>query len=92
MGAWQCCIVTTGFMALYKVLDRYLPKQTPLSIACRLAATVVYSIPNNALFFTYGTSVHHAMEWYDKKSTQLYQYRLTHSIENDFIPPAFEVS
>jgi hypothetical protein len=95
MGVWQCCIVTPGFMALYKVLDRYLPKQTPFAIACRLAATVAYSIPNNALFFSYGTCVHHAVEWYDEKSILRDQYQKEYSCDDaeiaDFVPPEFDV-
>lgn len=75
MGFWAGFVVTPGFMTLYKVLDRFLPKQTPFAVVCRVAATVVYSVPNNTAFFAYGTCVHHAVEWYDKKSIIMQEHQ-----------------
>lgn len=100
MGIWACCAITPGHIILYKTLDRFLPtKQTPLTMACRLAAMVAYSIPNNAAFFTYGTCVHHAVEWYDKTLIQFDEYTQTEADANTkgdtnagFVPPAFHAA
>ena len=64
MGTWAICFYTPAYMGLYAAFDRILKKRTPLAISSRVAGAVIYSIPVNALFFLYGTSVHHTMEWY----------------------------
>jgi hypothetical protein len=93
MGFWAGFIVTPGFILLYGVLDRYLPKQTPFAIFCRVAATVIYSVPNNTAFFAYGTCVHHAVEWYDKKCVlmQEYQQNIENGQDAELVLPDFDV-
>lgn len=64
MGIWAIFFYTPAYMGLYAAFDRIFQKRTPLAISSRVAGAVVYSIPINALFFLYGTSVHHTLEWY----------------------------
>ena len=64
MGIWAICFYTPAYMGLYSAFDRIFQKRTPLAISSRVAGAVVYSIPVNALFFLYGTSVHQTLEWY----------------------------
>jgi hypothetical protein len=91
MGMWACCVVTPGHMVLYRVLDRCLPQKTPFAIACRLASTIAYSIPNNTLFFMYGTCVHHTVEWYDQRTLLWEQYKERGDRGRPFAAPAFDV-
>jgi len=64
MGVWAICFYTPAYMALYAAFDRVFQKRTPFAIGSRVVGAVIYSIPVNALFFFYGTSVHHTLEWY----------------------------
>ena len=64
MGIWAICFYTPAYMGLYAAFDRIFQKRTPMAISSRVAGAVIYSIPVNALFFLYGTSVHHTLEWY----------------------------
>mmetsp|Transcript_5025 Transcript_5025/g.9694 ORF Transcript_5025/g.9694 Transcript_5025/m.9694 type:complete len:318 (-) Transcript_5025:14-967(-) len=64
MGLWSVLFYTPAYMALYAAFDRVFKARTPLAVGARVAGALVYSIPVNALFFVYGTSVHHTMEWY----------------------------
>ena len=63
MGVWSVVFYTPAYMALYAAFDRIFLKKTLFSIAARVAGALVYSIPVNAAFFFYGTSVHHTLEW-----------------------------
>jgi hypothetical protein len=64
MAAWSVGIYTPFYVGLYRLYDRYLPKQTPASIAARVVLSFVCSIPVNAAFYVYGTAVHHTTEWW----------------------------
>lgn len=66
MAAWAGIVHTPGMMMLYKVMGKIFPIQNTFTLFLKLAATCVYSVPNNAAFFVYGTCVHHVVEWYDK--------------------------
>lgn len=84
MGMWATCFLTPGFMMLFKAFDKYLPHKTPFSVACRLVGAFMWSIPNNAAFFAYGTCVHHTIEWWDE--TQLIKTKMAaDSNENEDI-------
>ncbi len=63
MTAWSVCVYTPFYMGLYRLYDRYLPKQTPASIATRLALSFLTAVPVNAAFYTYGAAAHHTIEW-----------------------------
>lgn len=67
MAAWSVCLYTPFYIGLYRLYDRYLPKQTPASIAARVALSFLTSIPVNAAFYTYGAAAHHTMEWMDSR-------------------------
>lgn len=64
MGLWSVLFFTPAYMALYAAFDRVFKTRTPLAVGARVVGAVLYSIPVNALFFVYGTSVHHTLEWY----------------------------
>jgi hypothetical protein len=63
MAAWSVCAYTPFYISLYKLYDKFLPKQTPLSVAARVGLSFICSIPVNAGFYIYGTTVHHTMQW-----------------------------
>jgi len=92
MGVWAAVFWTPGMMVLYKVLDRLGLGYTPFAVACRVAATVVYSVPNNAAFFAYGTCIHHTVEWYDERSKLLELQDQAGGSFNDVELPEFDVA
>lgn len=64
MVFWNVTVTTPAFMAFYNYCDRlFLGKPTPLTVGTRVIMTLAFSIPINAMFFTYGTCVHHAAAW-----------------------------
>lgn len=63
MAFWSGFLATPSFIALYRVFDRLLPASTPLTVAARVGITFIMSVPVNAIFFCYGTLVHHVTEW-----------------------------
>ena len=63
MIGWSVGYMTPVFLYFYRVLDRIFPKRTAATIGARVFASFVVSIPTNAIFFMYGTSVHHVAEW-----------------------------
>lgn len=63
MMAWSAGAYTPLYVAIYKVCDRFMPHQTPVTVTARVALSFLLSVPINAGFFTYGTFVHHTMEW-----------------------------
>ena len=64
MAAWSAGFYAPFYVFLYRLYDRYLPKQTPASIGARVALSFVCSIPVNAAFYTYGTTVQHTTDWW----------------------------
>jgi hypothetical protein len=69
MASWVIFYVPF-YATLYKLYDRYLPKQTPGGIVARVGLSFVCSIPVNAVFYTYGTTIHHTKDWYSKLQQQ----------------------
>ena len=65
MGTWAVFIFSPGYMFLYATLDKVFPLKTPTTIIARVLISMVYSIPMNTLFFTYSTSAHHTLEWWN---------------------------
>ena len=63
MAAWSVGAYTPFYISLYKLYDKFLPKQTPLSIASRVGLSFLCSIPVNAGFYIYGTTVNHTLDW-----------------------------
>jgi hypothetical protein len=63
MASWVLFYVPF-YASLYKAYDRYLPKKTPAGILARVALSFATSVPVNAAFYTYGTSVEHTQDWY----------------------------
>jgi hypothetical protein len=63
MSGWAAGFMTPFFMSLYRFYDHLFRVNTYPSIIAKVAMTFVASIPVNALFFVYGTSVHHTAEW-----------------------------
>lgn len=68
MAAWAVCVYTPFYVSLYRLYDRYLPKQTPASIATRMFLSFLTSAPVNAAFYTYGAAAHHTIEWLGQKT------------------------
>ena len=64
MVIWNVGFTTPAFLCLYHFCDRIFVKQTPWTVAGRVFVTLLFSVPVNTLFFTYGTCVHHTAEWY----------------------------
>lgn len=64
MGSWA--IMSGGFsIIIFRVYERlYPPSKSPSGVAMRVASSFLLSIPVNILFFTFGTFVHHATEWW----------------------------
>ena len=63
MAAWSLLWTTPVMLYFYRFLDHLFPQRTKGTIVARVLLSVVFSIPNNAMFFVYGTCVHHAAEW-----------------------------
>ena len=57
MVAWSVFAYTPFYVVLYRLFDRYLPKQTPTTIAARVFLSFVTSIPVNAAFYVYGSAI-----------------------------------
>lgn len=64
MVTWNVVFTTPFFLYLYRVCDRIFVPPTFWTVSARVLVTLVFSVPVNALFFTYGTCVHHTAEWY----------------------------
>ncbi len=72
LGLWASCVMTPGFIGLFRALDHFLGTiKTPFTIGCRLVCCFLWSLPNNAAFFAYGTCVHHTLEWWEGNQTQV---------------------
>ena len=76
MVAWSVGVYTPFFLTLFSVYGRWLGPVRPHLLyrdaALRACLTYMNSIPLNAAFFTYGTTVHRVMEAYstdDEKGT-----------------------
>jgi hypothetical protein len=64
MALWGGC-TTPVFIILYRLFDRYLPRNiSPASVLPRVALTFMFSIPVNAIFFCYGSFIQHAANYY----------------------------
>lgn len=63
MICWSSFIYTPFYVQIYKLYDKYLPKQTPATVLAKVAMSLILSIPLNAAFFCYGTCIHHTAEW-----------------------------
>jgi len=63
MIGWSVGYMTPVFLYLYRLFDRMFPQKTPATICARVFGSFVVSIPTNAIFFMYGTSIHHVAEW-----------------------------
>lgn len=64
MACWGG-LTTPFFITMFRLFDRYLPRNvTPASVLPRVGITFLFSIPVNAIFFCYGSFVHHAAEYY----------------------------
>lgn len=61
MAAWAAIFYTPFYMTLYRVFDRYLPRQGVLPIASRVGLSFASSVPVNAAFYLYGTLAQHAI-------------------------------
>ena len=64
MVTWNVVFTTPFFLYLYRVCDRIFAAPTFWTVSGRVLVTLFFSVPVNALFFTYGTCVHHTAEWY----------------------------
>jgi hypothetical protein len=64
MVTWNVVFTTPFFLYLYRVCDRIFVPPTFWTVSARVLVTLFVSVPVNALFFTYGTCVHHTAEWY----------------------------
>jgi hypothetical protein len=83
MAAWSVGIYTPFYVGLYRLYDRYLPKQTPASIAARVVLSFVCSIPVNAAFYVYGTAVHHTTEWWSLRQELLQLEQLQEDVSQE---------
>jgi hypothetical protein len=64
MVVWAVAFYTPFFVMLYKAFDLLLPKRvTPMTVSARTGLSLLVSIPVNAAFFCYGSSIHHLTEW-----------------------------
>lgn len=63
MIGWSVGYMTPVFIHFYRLMDRAFPQRTAATIGARVFGSFLMSIPTNAMFFMYGTSVHHAAEW-----------------------------
>ncbi|KAG7344366.1 Mpv17 / PMP22 family protein [Nitzschia inconspicua] len=63
MASWAFLYVPF-YATVYKAYDRYLPKKTPVGILARVALSFGTSVPVNAAFYTYGTTIEHTQAWY----------------------------
>jgi hypothetical protein len=74
MAAW-CFFYTPFYVAVYKMYDKYLPRKTPGSIAARVGMSFAFSIPINAAFYLYGTTINHTIDWYSELRQSRVPYR-----------------
>lgn len=65
MATWAFLYVPF-YATVYKAFDRYLPKKTPVGIMARVALSFTTSVPVNAAFYSYGTTIEHTEAWYAK--------------------------
>ena len=57
MVLWSVGIYTPFYVGLYRLYDKYLPKQTIGSIFARVCLSFVCSIPVNSAFYVYGSAI-----------------------------------
>jgi len=67
MAAWSVCIYTPFYIGVYRLYDRYLPKQTSVGILARVGLSFLTSVPINAAFYTYGAAAHQTIEWLETR-------------------------
>lgn len=76
MSLWAGAFYTPYFVTLYRLLDRRLPKSSPVvGVLSRVALTFVASMPINAGFYCYGSFVHHLTEWMAQCQERSYKER-----------------
>lgn len=63
MVGWAVGAYTPFYVGVYRLFDKYIPRQTPATVFARVLICFILSIPVNAAFFTYGSFVHHSAEW-----------------------------
>lgn len=63
MAAWAGVFYAPFFLGLYKMFDRYLPKQRWLGIGTRVSLSFLVSIPVNAAFYVYGSLAQHLVQY-----------------------------
>jgi hypothetical protein len=73
MVAWSVGAYTPFFIVIYRLYDRYLPKQTPIGITARVGLSFLLSMPVNAAFYVYGTAVNHSTEWWSLRKEWRYE-------------------
>jgi hypothetical protein len=64
MVVWAVAFYAPFFVIVYRMFDRLLPKGvTLMTVSARTGLSLLISIPVNAAFFCYGSSIHHLTEW-----------------------------
>lgn len=69
VAAW-CFFYAPFYLTVYRLYDKYLPKQTPGGIVARVALSFATSLPVNAAFYCYGTAAHHTHDWWQEQQRQ----------------------
>jgi hypothetical protein len=62
MAGFGALVATPGYMILWRWADRMFPQKTALTVFYKVVLSALYSVPNNFMFFLYGTSVHYTIE------------------------------
>lgn len=75
MAAWSIGVYTPFYIGIFRLYEKYLPKQTPAGIGARVALSFLFSCPINAAFYVYGTAVHHTTEWWSLRQEVQYELR-----------------
>ena len=63
MAGFGAAVATPGYMLLWRWADRMFPQKTALTVFYKVVLSALYSVPNNLMFFLYGTSVHYTIEY-----------------------------
>lgn len=63
MAGFGAAVATPGYMLLWRWADRMFPQKTALTVLYKVVLSALYSVPNNLMFFLYGTSVHYTIEY-----------------------------
>jgi hypothetical protein len=90
MIGWSVCYMTPFFVCFYRFMDKIFPQRTVASIGARVFGSFIISIPTNALFFMYGTSVNHVFEWNTLREewrTELKGFGLDEATVHDIMKP-----